>query len=126
MMKTNVAVRDGSITFLVKEYTYLTVFCVFFSIILVCAVDMPWKQANWFPFTTFAFIIGAATSMMCGYIGMMVATACNVKTTYLCGIDNYQGFEIAFKGGQVLGFVLVGLALLILEILILAYKPAIV
>ena len=32
---------------------------------------------------------------------------------------------VAFSGGQVLGFCLVGLALSILEILILAYKPSI-
>ena len=32
---------------------------------------------------------------------------------------------VAFAGGQVLGFCLVGLALSILEILILAYKPSI-
>jgi len=30
----------------------------------------------------------------------------------------------AFRGGQVLGFVLVGLALLVLEIILIAYKAA--
>ena len=53
---------------------------------------------------------------------MMIATSCNIKTTYLCNIDKEQGFNVAFQGGQVLGFVLVGLALLILEIIILSYK----
>jgi hypothetical protein len=32
---------------------------------------------------------------------------------------------VAFAGGQVLGFVLVGLALSILEIIILCYKPSV-
>jgi len=65
--------------------------------------------------------------MVCGYIGMKVATASNVKVTYLCaskGID--EGFDVAFRGGQVLGFCLVGLSLIILEILILCYKPFVV
>ena len=64
--------------------------------------------------------------MLSGYIGMKIATACNVKTTYLCNIDIDEGFKVAYRGGQVLGFVLVGLALLILEILILSYKPFVV
>jgi len=85
---------------------------------------MPWSSANAFPYTMFAFIIGAGTSMLCGYIGMMIATICNVKTTYLCNIEKFAGFKVAFQGGQVLGFCLVGLALLILEILILSYKAA--
>jgi len=62
--------------------------------------------------------------MLCGYIGMVIATIANYKTTYLCNIEKHDGFKVAFQGGQVLGFVLVGLALLILEILILSYKAA--
>jgi len=86
------------------------------------AVDMPWSTGVWFPYTTVAFITGAVTSMLCGYIGMKIATETNVKTTYLCNIDIEQGFRVAFQGGEVLGFCLVGLALLILEVMILAYK----
>ena len=85
---------------------------------------MPWNSANAFPYTMVAFIVGAGTSMLCGYIGMVIATECNYKTTYLCNVDKFLGFKCAFQGGQVLGFVLVGLALLILEILLLSYKAA--
>ena len=102
----------------------LAIFCALFACIVLCAVDMPWNSPNAFPFTTIAFLIGAGTSMLCGYIGMMIATTCNVKTTYLCNIDRFDGFVVAFQGGQVLGFCLVGLALLILEIIILSYKAA--
>ena len=85
-----------------------------------------------FPFTTVSFIIGASTSMLAGFIGMRITTITNVKTTYLCNgsaADEFNhenalsaGFKAAFQGGQVLGFVLVGLALLILEVIILTYK----
>lgn len=93
---------------------------------------MPWAvneggEHIYFPLTTLAFWIGSVTSMICGYIGMKIATSANVKVTYLCaakGID--EGFDVAFRGGQVLGFVLVGLSLIILEILILVYKPLVV
>jgi H(+)-translocating pyrophosphatase len=86
---------------------------------------MPWgENSTVFPYTTVAFIIGALTSMLCGYIGMIIATTTNVKTTYLCNIDIEDGFIVAFQGGEVLGFVLVGLALLVLEILVLTYNAA--
>lgn len=96
-------------------------------------MDMPWKKDNdygHFPYTGVCFLVGASTSMLAGYIGMMIATTCNVKVTYLCcgtsdGAQN-EGFMAAYKGGQVLGFVLVGLALLILEILILCFKDSVI
>lgn len=56
---------------------------------------------------------------------MMIATTTNVKVTYLCNRSIDEGFMVAFNGGQVLGFVLVGLALGILEILILVFKPSV-
>lgn len=104
------------------------VFCVLFAILLFCTVDAPWEKTenqSVFPFTTFAFLVGAATSMVSGLIGMKIATLCNYKVTAACCDDKIKGFKIAFEGGQVLGFMLVGLALLILEIIILCYKPAV-
>jgi H+-translocating diphosphatase len=113
---------------LIREYLYLSLFCALFSAVLVCAVDMPWAEDNQypgFPYTTFCFLVGATTSMIAGYVGMMIATTTNVKVTYLCNRSLDEGFMVAFNGGQVLGFVLVGLALGILEILILVFKPSV-
>jgi len=52
--------------------------------------------------------------MLCGYIGMRVAVFTNVKTTWSCCTSIDDGFHVAFKGGEVLGFSLVGFAILIL------------
>ena len=73
-------------------------------------------------YTTIAFLIGGFTSIIAGYIGMRIATFTNVRTTYECADDIHKGFVVAYRGGQVLGFVLVGLALLILQIIIIIYK----
>jgi K(+)-stimulated pyrophosphate-energized sodium pump len=126
MVEVNKAVSEGAITFLNREYCYLTIFIVFFGALICCVVDVPWDSDNKFPFTMVAFFVGAFNSMLAGYIGMKIATACNYKTTYLCNIDIDAGFKVAYRGGQVLGFVLVGLALLILEILIFAYRPYVI
>lgn len=109
-----------------------------FSLVIYFAVDA--QEGYAFPYTTFSFLVGAFTSMAAGYLGMTIATITNVKTTYLCcGFEEdranpedkgmmgrFRGFKAAFQGGQVLGFGLVGLALIFLEILILSFKGGII
>lgn len=84
------------------------------------------SPATNFPYTAIAFLVGAGTSILAGYIGMRIAVFTNTRTTFsCCAGEKFQyggkevkdlkpGFMAAFRGGQVLGFVLVGLALLIL------------
>lgn len=73
-------------------------------------------------YTTFAFIIGGYTSILSGYIGMRIAVYTNVRTTKECATDISNGFVVAYRGGQVLGFSLVGLALFVLQMLIIVYQ----
>ena len=53
---------------------------------------------------------------------MRIAVAANVRTTKECSISLSRGFVVAYKAGSVLGFTLVGLALLFLTILIMIYR----
>ena len=53
---------------------------------------------------------------------MRIAVYTNVRTTKECAHDIADGFVVAYRGGQVLGFVLVGLALMVLQILIVVYQ----
>ena len=63
--------------------------------------------------------------MVCGYIGMTIATYTNVRTTWACNTSIHDGFHVAFKGGKVLGFCLVGIAILVLQLLIIWYRHAV-
>lgn len=74
------------------------------------------------PFTTIPFLLGAFTSMISGYIGMQIAVRANVRTASEARHSLDRAFDVAFRGGLVLGFVLVGLALLVLMLLILSYN----
>ena len=53
---------------------------------------------------------------------MLVAVYANVRTTWHCNVSIDLGFHTAFHGGKVLGFALVGLGILVLQVLILVYK----
>lgn len=132
-----------------QEYFYLGLFAAVFAIILGVTVDayemtrdndadeksVPQPNTN-FPYTAVAFLVGAGTSILAGYIGMRIAVYSNSRTTFMCctgdkinvGDKQYKdlapGFMAAFRGGQVLGFVLVGLALLILEVIIATFRAS--
>jgi Na+/H+-translocating membrane pyrophosphatase len=53
---------------------------------------------------------------------MRIAVYTNVRTTKECATDIHNGFVVAYRGGEVLGFTLVGLALLVLQIIIIVYQ----
>jgi len=123
----------GADTFLQQEYLYLGIFAACFAILLVCTVDMqemsreatdekPFNPSTNFPYTAAAFLAGCITSTIAGYVGMKIAVFANSRTTFGCCENVNTGFMAAFRGGQVLGFVLVGLALLVLEIVIIVFK----
>ena len=111
-------IENGAITFLMKEYTYLAVFITAFALAIFFFAEPEVGLA----YTTVAFIIGGLTSILAGYIGMRVAVYSNIRTTRMCAIDIGKGFIVAHRAGQVLGFVLVGMALLVLVILLDVYK----
>lgn len=68
------------------------------------------------------FLLGALTSILSGYIGMMIAVRANVRTCKEAISSLHRGFLVAFRGGLAIGFILVGLALLVLMLIIISYK----
>lgn len=93
-------------------------FVVIFAIFIALVVE---RNAGEF-YVTFSFVLGAITSIVCGYVGMAISVRANVRTTKEANESLARAFVVAFRGGAVLGFVLVGLGLLNLQILILIYK----
>jgi len=111
---------------LTQEYLYLGIFSAIFALIIGATVDAQemgmTKNPTNFPYTATAYLIGSATSILAGYIGMRIAVYTNTRTTYMCCKSTNDGFITALRGGQVLGFTLVGLALLILHLIIVTFK----
>ena len=75
-----------------------------------------------FPYTATSYLTGSMTSILAGYIGMRIAVYTNTRVTFTCCSSVHRGFITAFRGGQVLGFCLVGLAILNIMIIILLFK----
>jgi K(+)-stimulated pyrophosphate-energized sodium pump len=124
--KVGVRITNGAKAFLHKEYIYLTIWSCLFAIILGSTVDllemsMPLAPTN-FPYTALSFLTGSITSIFAGYIGMRVAVYTNTRVTFQCCTSVHKGFVTAFRGGQVLGFVLVGGGVLNIMIIIFIFK----
>jgi Na+/H+-translocating membrane pyrophosphatase len=96
MLYVGSLIQDGAITFLKKEYTYLTCFITGFAMIIFLTAE---QMGSNFPYTTIAFLVGALTSMACGFIGMRIAVYANVRTTWSCNKSIDDGFHVAFNGG---------------------------
>ena len=71
-------IADGADVFLYKEYTIILIFIGIFSIIIAILAEE--KRGTFY--ATIAFIIGSVTSLLCGFIGMKIATASNYRTTF--------------------------------------------
>ena len=118
MMRLHGTIAEGANSFLFKEYAYMLVFIVIFSAIIACLAETTIGEF----WTVIAFVLGALISIISGFIGMRIAVAANVRTTKECSVSLSRGFVMGYKAGSVLGFALVGLALLFLTILIMIYR----
>ena len=117
MTKVADAISEGASAFLFEEFKYLSVYILVVSLGIMALFQWQWQ-------TAFAFLIGSLTSCVCAYIGMRTAVTCNVRTTHACWVDSLgHGFDVAVRGGSVMGLLLVSfsLAAMMSVIAVLAY-----
>ena len=118
-------IMEGAKTFLREEYTICALFCVCFGFLIMALVSWGAKSTKMGVATACAFWTGASTSMLCGFLGMMFATYSNARTTLSAvkAEDGYtKAFNVAFRGGGVMGYLLCSLGVLVLWTLLTVYK----
>ena len=101
------AIREGSMAFLKRMYSWISVFVVILAVLISVLTD--WG----YPWGSFAFVAGAVLSSLAGFIGMRIATAANGRTTEAARDGGtIKALPVAFRGGAVMGFTVAGLGLL--------------
>merc|ERR1719498_567117 len=115
MNKLSEKIQKGAKAFLVTEYKYLAFFVVLVAIVLV-GIYSPEENNSGDSSAGIrigaCFIAGAILSAAAGWSGMMVATDANVRTTSAAmnkGLN--EALKVAFTGGAVMGFTVVGLGI---------------
>ena len=95
----------GAMVFLHREYKML----IMFSAVVVACIFVSPLGAN----TGIAFIVGALSSAVAGYLGMIAATKANVRTAVAAHTHGQdQALSIAFYGGSIMGLCVASLGLL--------------
>ena len=104
MKEIALAIEEGAIAFLKREYTYLAAFVVVVGGLLF--VGRGWQTAA-------AFLAGAGCSIAAGTIGMLAATKSNVRTSEAARTQGESAaLGVAFNGGAVMGLAVASLGLL--------------
>jgi K(+)-stimulated pyrophosphate-energized sodium pump len=97
-------IHEGAMTFLRREYTVLAVFVAVVAILLAIAISAA---------TASAYVAGAVTSALAGFLGMKSATRANVRTSHAANTEGQRkALRVSFFGAAVMGLAVASLGLL--------------
>ena len=107
MQSIQKAIQEGATAYLKRQNQTV-------AVVGIVAVAILWFLLG--QTMAMGFIVGAVASAFAGYVGMMVAVRTNVRVAQEARHGLAQAFDLAYKGGAVTGFFVVGLALLSLTL----------
>src|SRR5574341_374007 len=120
MQEISNAIKEGAEAFLSRQNRTIVSLSVVLAVLIFFlyafvrtpspAVPVPpVAMAFW---TTLSFVLGAACSVIAGYIGMWVSIGANMRTASAVRSRLNEGLQIAMRGGAVSGLFVVAMSLL--------------
>jgi K(+)-stimulated pyrophosphate-energized sodium pump len=103
MREIAAAIQEGASAYLNRQYTVIAIIGVVIAVVIGLAI-------NWT--TAVLYIVGAVLSAAAGYVGMNIAVRSNLRTAEAAQGGVNKALQVAFRGGSVTGFMVVGLGLL--------------
>src|SRR5579862_3901576 len=121
MQRISDAIRQGAEAFMRRQYGTIAMIAVGLAIILFIGYRLSPFTAPYANKVVISFLIGATCSALAGQTGMWVSIRSNIRTASAARTSLGKALQIALRGGAVTGLIVVGLSLLGVGILFLAF-----
>lgn len=114
IIEVSALIKEGANTFMTREYKILGIFAVVAAVLIFVFLPTPIWNGNIIMNLemAIAYIAGTVLSAIAGKIGIMVATLSNARTAEAAQKGIKPAFLIGFRGGAVMGLLVVGCSLL--------------
>lgn len=106
MKKIAAAIEEGSRAYLKRQYRAITIVAIILAVLLLIFFGAT---------MAIGFLVGAIASGLAGYLGMLTAVFSNVRVMEAAKRGIAPAFRMAFMGGSVTGFLVVGLGLFVVS-----------
>ncbi|MBQ8324972.1 MAG: sodium-translocating pyrophosphatase [Clostridia bacterium] len=121
-------IREGANTFMKREYKILAIFATVIAVLILVLLPKPiwtegaeiWKNVA----MAVSYICGTVLSAIAGKLGLVVASLSNGRSAEAAKKGIKPAFLIGFRGGSVMGLIVVGCAVLGVSAVLLVVKEA--
>ena len=114
-------IHEGSQAYLKKLYTALIIVAAIMAVFLWIVYSIEHGRGIE---TAICYIIGAICSAAAGYMGMEIAVRANVRSAVAAQTNLNKSFNVAFRGGAVMGFAVVGIATIGMSVIYMITEDA--
>ncbi|MBQ8899179.1 MAG: sodium-translocating pyrophosphatase [Clostridia bacterium] len=108
-------IREGANTFMKREYKILAIFALVVAVLIllflpkpIWSTDAAWKNIA----MAISYICGTVLSAIAGKLGLIVASLSNGRSAEAAVKGIKPAFLVGFRGGSVMGLIVVGCAVL--------------
>jgi len=107
-------IREGASAYMRRQYTVIAIIIAVVAIAIAVFIG---------PLVALAYAIGATCSASTGFIGLYIAVRSNARTANAARTKGLgKALDVAFKGGSVLGFAVVGIGVLGITAVFMLYQ----